>query len=86
MVNPHELVSCERIWLGIIAQHANHVQTGRSRCNTQPACYLNERAVCVKGIEVVVEDSLADDIQCELTEAGLHIYGLPRLCNYLQSI
>ena len=38
--------------------------------------YLNERAVCVEGVEVIVEDSLADDVKSELTEAGLHVYRL----------
>lgn len=38
--------------------------------------YLNERAVCVEGIEVIVEDSFANDVKGELTKAGLHVYRL----------
>ncbi len=38
--------------------------------------YLNERAVCVEGVEVIVEDSFADDVKSELTEAGLHVHWL----------
>ena len=38
--------------------------------------YLNKRAVCVEGIEVIIEDSFANDVQSELTEAGLHVYWL----------
>lgn len=38
--------------------------------------YLNEGTVCVEGVEVVVEDSFANDVKSELTEAGLHVYWL----------
>ena len=36
--------------------------------------HLYEGAVCVEGVEVIVENSLPNDIQCELTEASLHVY------------
>ena len=42
--------------------------------------HLDEGAVCLEGVEVVVENRFADDIQGELGEAGLHVDRLPALC------
>ena len=56
-----------------------------ARTHTKSCRYLYERAVCVEGVEVVVEDGLPNDIQRQLTETSLHVYGLPRLCNYLHT-
>ena len=47
---------------------------GAQRFVTTTVADLYERAVCIESIEVVVKNGLADDVQCQLTEAGLHIY------------
>ena len=46
---------------------------------------LDEGAVVVEGVKVVVEDGLADDVQSELGELGLHVHRLARACSLLNS-
>ena len=48
------------------------------------AC-LYEGAVSVEGVKVVVEYSLADDVQSELGEQGLHVNCLVGVCNILNA-
>ena len=47
---------------------------------------LDEGAVAVEGIKVIVEDSLADDVQRQLAEQCLHVCGLARVCSSLQQV
>ena len=41
--------------------------------------HLNDRVVMGEGVEVVVEDSLADDVQRQPREEVLHLHALPGL-------
>ena len=59
---------------------------GGARALEGALCYLDDGVVSGEGVEVIIEDGLANDVQRQATEEVLHLYGLPRLHCSLQCL